>query len=176
MKPFVALLVLVLIPLTHAQNKMQVPENEKHAAHPAGGPVSFKLQVQKMADEWEAGFKSKNVDRVAAMYADDAVWINPEGTFHGLGDIKSELQKMVDRGDTVEAITTSKAVHFADIGYAEGSYSGTAPGNKNGTEEPTHGLWVVTLKSSGGKWMLATHTSVPNAALAPMSKSGKKSE
>lgn len=174
MKYFVSLMVLVLIPLTYAQDRMQAPE--KHAAHAASNAAGLKVDVQKMADEWAAAFKAKDADKVAAMYTDDAVWINAEGTFHGTSDIKSELKKMMDRGDTVATITSNKTLHSGDIGYAEGIYSGKAPSPKTGAEVPAHGSWVVTIKNSNGKWMIATHTSVPSAAAAVMSKSAKKSE
>lgn len=168
MKYFISLLALVLLPLTYAQDKMKAAE--KHPAHAANGAMTPKVDVQKMADEWASGFKAKDVDKVAAMYADDAVWINAEGTFHGTGEIKSELKKMLDRGDTVAAITTTKTIHTGDIGYAEGTYSGKAPSPKTGAETPAHGTWVVTIKNNHDKWMIATHTSVPSGGAAPMAK------
>jgi len=167
-----AFISLTFVSLTQAQDKMQAPKKGKHPAHAASGSTSFKGEVQKMADDWKNGFKSKDVAKVAGMYSDDAVWITVEGTFHGAGEIKSQLQKMADRGDTVEDITTAKAVHFGDIGYAEGSFSGKAP-DQSGAEKPAQGTWVVSLKNVNGKWMIATHTSVPGSVT---SKSGKKSE
>jgi uncharacterized protein (TIGR02246 family) len=175
MKYFVSLGVLVmLLPSTYAQNKMPPPA--KHAATAASKSAGPKVDIQKMAHEWAAAFKAKDADKVAAMYTDDAVWINAEGTFHGTGDITSELKKMMDRGDTVVAITSNKTLHSGDIGYAEGTYSGNAPNPKTGAEAPAHGSWVVTIKNSNGKWMIATHTSVPGAAAAATSKSAKESE
>lgn len=100
----------------------------------AAAPASFKSTVQKMADDWKAAFQAKGAEKVATMYSDDAVWINPEGTFHGPNEIKGELKKMIDRGDTMDAITTTKAVHFARIAYAEGTYSGTAQDKKKREE------------------------------------------
>lgn len=175
MKYFVSFWVLVLLlPTTFAQDKMQAPA--KHASTAASKSAGSKVDIQKMADDWSAAFKAKDADKVAAMYTDDAVWINAEGTFHGTGDITSELKKMMDRGDTVVAITSTKTLHSGDIGYAEGTYSGNAPNPKTGAEAPAHGSWVVTIKNSNGKWMIATHTSVPSASAAATSKSVKKSE
>jgi len=108
MKYFAAF--LLLLSLTYAQEKMQAPTKEKPAAHPAA-PASFKTTIQTQADDWKAAFQVKDADKLAAMYSGDAVWINPEGTFRGSNDIKGELKKMIDRGDTVDAITTAKAVH-----------------------------------------------------------------
>jgi uncharacterized protein (TIGR02246 family) len=170
MKCLVALLVLGLVPFTYSQDQMQAPKKQA----PTTGSAGFKAEVQTMAEEWKAAFQAKDASKVAALYTEDAVWINPEGTFHGAGDIKSEVQKMVNRGDTVETIVTTKASHSGDLGYAEGTYSGTAPAGKDGAQAPARGSWVVTLKKNNGKWMLATHTSVPGAAAAPMSKSAKK--
>jgi uncharacterized protein (TIGR02246 family) len=172
MKCLAVLLLLGLVPFAYPQDQTLAPK--KHA--PITGAAGFKAEVLTMAEEWKAAFQAKDASKVAALYAEDAVWINPEGTFHGAGDIKSELQKMMDRGDTVETIVTSKAPHSGDIGYAEGTYSGTAPAGKDGAQTPARGSWVVTLKKNHGKWMLATHTSVPGAAAAPMSKSAKKPE
>ena len=164
---------LLFVPLMYAQDKMQAPAKTEHGAHHMAKSGDFKAEVQKLADEWKAGFKAKDADKVAALYTGDAVWIDPEGTFHGTGDIEAQLKKMMDRGDTVDDITTVKAVHFGDIGYAEGTYRGDAP-DANGKEAPSHGSWVVTLKNNNGKWMLAAHTSIAPApapmAKAPMSK------
>jgi|GraSoiStandDraft_59_1057299.scaffolds.fasta_scaffold289729_2 uncharacterized protein (TIGR02246 family) len=169
MKKLIAV-CLLFVPLIYAQDKMQAPAKTSHGAHPMANAKAgdFKAEVQKLADEWKAGFQAKDADKVATLYTDDAVWVNPEGTFHGTGDIKGHLKKMIDRGDTIDDITTVKAVHSGDIGYAEGTYRGNAP-DANGKEVPSHGSWVVTLKQNNDKWMLATDTSLA-AAPAPMAK------
>src|SRR5947209_13822238 len=154
--------LLLLSSFTFAQNGMQAPEKSKTSAHAAG--ANFKRSAQKMADEWRAAFKAKDADKIAAMYLDDAVLMTVEGTFHGSNEIKSQLKKMLDRGDTTTSIVTSKAVHAGDIGYAEGTFAGTGPDPKSGNQHPLHGSWVVSLKNNNGKWMIANHTSVPAAA------------
>jgi uncharacterized protein (TIGR02246 family) len=172
MKWFAASLLLMLLPWTYAQEKMQAPAKEKATTHSA--PASLKTSVQKLADDWKAAFQAKDADKVAEMYSDDAVLITVEGTFRGRNEIKTQLKKMIDRGDTVDNITTTKAVHFAQIAYAEGTFSGTGP-DKSGQQAPGGGSWVVSLKNDNGKWMLITHTSVPSAAAA-MAKPAAKSE
>ena len=175
MRSLVVTCVLLFVPLMYSQDKMQEPAKDKHPAHHMAGSGDFKAEIQKNADDWAAAFKAKDADKVAAWYTDDAVWINPDGTFHGTGAIKAEVKKMLDRGDTVDTVTTIKAVRAGEIGYAEGTYSGKAPTGEGGAEQQAHGSWVVTLKNSNGKWMLATHTSVPGAH-APMAKGEKKME
>ena len=170
MKYFAAFLLLA-VALSHGQDNTQAPK--KTATHAGGATSGFTAAIQKLADEWRVGFQAKDVEKVAAMYSDDAVWINAEGTFHGTNQIKGELKKMIDRGDTVAAVMTTKAVHSGEIGFAEGTYSGTGPDSK-GAEGPAHGSWVVSIKNTDGKWMLATHTSVP--AATSMSKNAKKAE
>jgi ketosteroid isomerase-like protein len=156
MKSFAALLLLAVVPWVCAQDKMQASPHGKSAM----ASPNFKAMTQKMADEWKAAYQAKDIDKVAAMYSSDAIWVTAEGTFHGPSEIKAELKKQLDRGDTVESILTTKTTHFAGIAYAEGTFSGQAPG-KEGSEGPVSGSWVVTLRNDNGKWMLVSHTSVP---------------
>ena len=164
-------LVLLTASCVCAQDSMQAPA--RHPGTPASTAVSFKDSVQKMADDWLAAFQAKDADKILAMYADDAVWINAEGTFHGSAEIKAELNKMLDRGDTISAIPTAKAVRNGDLAFAEGTYSGTIPDPKGGEALSGNGNWVTTLKQSHGKWLIATHTSVPTAVPKAMSKTAK---
>lgn len=167
------LLLLLLVSFAGAQQKTSASGKEKAATHPAAS--SFKTEMQKMADDWKAGFQAKDADKVVAMYSDDAVWVTPEGTFHGPNEIKGQLKKMIDRGDTVTAIVTTRTVHSAQVAYAEGTYSGTAP-DQSEKQAPGSGSWVVSLKNVAGAWKLATHTSVPGAAAGSMSKPATKPE
>ena len=138
-------------------------------SHHATKPADFKADVQKIADEWRVAFKSKDIDKVASTYTDDAVFINPEGSFHGSGDIKGEFKQMIERGNTTDTITTIKAVQAGDLGYAEGTYTGKAP-TQSGPAAQMGGQWVVTLKKVKDKWLLATHTSLPGAKGAAKAK------
>lgn len=165
MKNVLAACVLLVTPLIYAQDKMQTSADEKQPAHHAGA-TDFKAEVQKLADEWQAAYQAKDVDKIAAVYADDAVWINPEGTFHGTGDIKGELKKMLDRGDVIDNLKTTKAVRSGDLGFAEGTYTG---------KPPAHGIWAITVKNTNGKWMLATDTDMESPRAGGMAKPAKKS-
>ncbi len=166
-----SLLLLLAVPFVYAEDKTPAPTNK--SAHPASASVSFKSTVQQMADDWLAAFRAKEADKIASMYSDDAVLINAEGTFHGSGEIKNELKKMLDRGDTVSAITTANAMHSPDLAWAQGTFSSTVPNTKGGDALPLNGSWVTTLKKSGGKWLIATHTSAPSAPPKAMAKAAK---
>jgi len=162
------MLCLLTISFGYAQDNMHAPA--KSTGHAASTAISFKDSVQKMADEWLAAFQAKDADKITAMYTDDAVWINAEGTFHGSAEIKGEVKKMMDRGDTLSAIPTAKTVRSGDLALAEGNYSGTVANPKGGDALPGNGAWIATLKQSNGKWLIATHTSVPAAVPRAMAK------
>jgi uncharacterized protein (TIGR02246 family) len=166
MKQLLIVSLLCAAALLYAQDNMQAPAAEKHSAAHAAGAAAFKAEVQKLADEWKAGYDAKDVDKVAALYTDDAVWINPDGTFHGTGDIKGELKKMLDRGDIIDNLKTTRAVRSGDLGIAQGTYTGKAP---------SHGYWAVTLKNQDGNWRLASDSSLEAAGAGGMAKQGKKS-
>jgi len=167
MKKLLAVYLLFLTPLIYAQDKIPHSADQKHSAHPAAGGAGFKANVQKVADEWKAGYQAKDADRVAALYADDAVWINPDGTFHGTSEIKGEVKKMLDRGDVINSLTTTRAVGPGDLGYDEWTYTSKAT---------THGYWVVTVKNKDGKWMIASDTDVEAPGAAGMPKEDKKAK
>lgn len=168
---YLTMLLLLTLSLACAQDNM--PATKTHAGHPASTAISFRNSVQKMADDWRSAFQAKDADKIAAMYTDDAVWINPEGTFHGTSEIKQELKKMMDRGDTVAAIPATKAVRGSGLGWAEGTFSGTVPNPKGGDAVPNSGSWITTLKNANGKWLIATHTSVPAATPKSMADAPK---
>ncbi|HEY1677991.1 MAG TPA: nuclear transport factor 2 family protein [Candidatus Sulfotelmatobacter sp.] len=171
MKLATVLSLSLLVPFTFAQDKMAA--DAKAMAH--GSHANFKASTQQMADDWKAAYQAKDADKIAAMYSSDAIWINAEGTFHGPTEIKAELKKMIDRGDGVDEITTTKSVHFGSIAYSEGTFSGTAP-DKSGKQSPAAGSWVVSMRQDNGKWMLVAHTSVPTPGASSMAKSAKKPE
>ena len=155
--------LLLLAGCVYSQETGSMPEmNQENSKAPAAKSGGFKAEIQKQADEWRQSFKAKDADKVAAMYTDDAVWINAEGTFHGRDEIKNELKKMIDRGDTVDSIVTSRSFNSTALGFAEGTYSGKAPNPKTGAQQAGHGQWVVSVKNANGQWMIAAHTSVPS--------------
>ena len=154
MKNLLAVCLLFLTPLLYAQDKMQASGDEKpSAAHPAGA-AGFKAEAQKLVDAWKAAYQSKDADKVAALYTDDAVWINPDGTFHGTGDIKGEVKKMLDRGDVLDSLIATRAVRSGDLGFAEGTFTGKA--RSDAGERPMAGIWAITVKNKDGKWMIAS--------------------
>lgn len=165
MKTLVCLLLLA--GWMYSQETGSMPEMKQEVSKAPAVKAGGKAEIQKKADEWRQGFKAKDADKVAAMYTDDAVWINAEGTFHGHEEIKNELKKMIDRGDTVDSIVTTRSSNSPELGFAEGTYSGKAPNPKTGAQQPGHGQWVVTVKNANGQWMIATHTSVPSMSAKP---------
>jgi hypothetical protein len=54
-------------------------------------------QVRALASNYDAAFNRQDAVTVAALYAEDAVFNTPEGTFHGAQS--SSSNKVIDRAD-----------------------------------------------------------------------------
>jgi uncharacterized protein (TIGR02246 family) len=170
MKRLLIIMVLMIISASYAQQNAEPPKGAP--AVPAGA-FGFKAEVQKIADDWKAAFQAKDADKIASLYTEDSVYINPEGSYHGPVAIKTEISKVIARGDTVDAIITERAFQDGDVAISVGKYAGRSP-NASGKERLGHGHWIVSLKNSNGMWRIATHTAV--AAGARPAKMKKKAE
>jgi uncharacterized protein (TIGR02246 family) len=111
--------------------------------------------LSKMAKEYMAAFNAKDAAKVAALYAEDTT-LNPpnEPPAHGRKGVHAWAQKNFDRGAGNLVLTPTESAISGSIAYEAGTYSITmgAPGKKPVTDK---GKYVIVLKQTGGKWLIA---------------------
>jgi uncharacterized protein (TIGR02246 family) len=98
---------------------------------------------------------SKDVDKIAAYYADDAsVLVTNMKTVTGMADIKTAVKQFTDMGFTFDApvyrVEVSKA---GDIAYAQGTYTSRSTDPKTKRAMVEEGKWVTVFKKqANGSW------------------------
>lgn len=126
--------------------------------------------LSKLAKEWADAFNAKDTAKVAAMYTDDAT-VNPpnEPAVHGRKNIQAWAQKGIDQGMGALVLTPTESAISGSIAYEAGTYSMTIT-PPDGKPMQDRGKYVVVLKQTGGKWLLAHdifNSDMPPPSAAP---------
>ena len=131
------------------------------------------LMTSNMKD-WAA----KDVDKIAAYYADDASVLVPEMKMvTGMANIKTAVKTYTDMGFNFDAPVTKVEVSKAgDIAYAEGNVTNRWIDPKTKKAMVEEGKWVTVFKKqAGGSWKAVSDIFNADAPAKP-EKSGKKSK
>ena len=124
--------------------------------HPrAQGTGKTDPTISKLAKEYMAAFNGKDAAKVAALYAEDATISPPnEPAAHGRKNVQAWAQKNFDQGANNLVLTPTESAISGNIAYEVGTYSiGISPaGQKPITDK---GKYVIVLKQTGGRWLIA---------------------
>ena len=76
--------------------------------------------------------------------------------------IRDEYRKATSEGgDTLSALTVTRAVQSGNLAYITGTYTGTGP-KPGGGMQTGSGHFVSVMKRVRGKWLIAATASVPS--------------
>ncbi|HKF47392.1 MAG TPA: SgcJ/EcaC family oxidoreductase [Terracidiphilus sp.] len=126
---------------------------------PAGAPDTHDADVKAISateDQWNKDYVAKDLDKIAAHYADDAVLMAPgTGAMTGKQAIHDGLQEMLK--DPAIALqfhaSNVEVAKSGDWGYTQGSYTMTASDPKTHKQVNDHGSYVTTYrKEADGSW------------------------
>jgi uncharacterized protein (TIGR02246 family) len=112
-------------------------------------------KMGSVRDAYIAAFNSKDATKVAALYATDAVLIVPDGVVRGRDAIREYVQKGFAQGVTNLQVNSSASGGDADMQWESGDVT-----EKMGGQD-VKGHYLVTLKMSGGQWMIVALANVP---------------
>jgi uncharacterized protein (TIGR02246 family) len=147
------------------------------ASAPAPAPVApdtHDADVKAIKDleaTWVQNFASKDPDKIASVYADDAsVMITDMPVINGIPAAKSALKSMV--ADKNFSITfASDKVDVAksgDIAYSQGSYTTTSTNPKTKKPATDKGKYVTVFKKQAdGSWKVVADIFNSDGAAAP---------
>ena len=150
-------------------------------AAPAANTVStHDADVQAIRDgerQWVQDYASKDAGKVAAHYADDAVFMVPGlAAASGKDEIQKMLQGMVSDPALDLKFEASKieVANSGDLGYTRGTYTVTMTDSQTKKPIHDHGSYVTAYrKQADGSWKavadIAT-SELPITAPAPMKK------
>ena len=123
-----------------------------------------KEAIAKANSQWAAGWKERNAEKVAAVFADDCVQLSQNGNvIKGRKQIAERQQKAmlgVDSGVDV-AITTTNVWVNGDTAYETGTYKYVY--TENGKPGKDEGKYMTEWKRMvNGAWKLVMDIGFPN--------------
>lgn len=118
------------------------------ACAPTGSQESSELAAT--TDSWTAALNAGDVEAVAALYAEDARLLPPNGAMaQGRNAVRQEFGAMVAAGLKGE-LSTLEAVVAGDIGYKVGTYTVMGPDGS----VLDRGKFIEVWQQVGGDWQI----------------------
>jgi ketosteroid isomerase-like protein len=139
------------------------------AAQAQTAAVDTRADMQKIATEWMDAYNKKDAGKIAAMYADGAVFSSPGWTATGRAAIEDALIKDLVAGtfSRVTSITAEQSHRVGDLNYASGAWAADTKG-PDGKDMPVGGHWLAVSQYRDGHYDILIHNS--NMALPPPAK------
>jgi len=116
----------------------------------------FTTAIKKLRDTWVQEFNAGHADKVAALYAQEAVLMRRNGSVHNRDSILAELQRSITAEAHNYTVHSLHAEHSGDLGYDTGIY------NENFPHHVAEGNYLVVVKRIKGEWKIVAHAAVPN--------------
>ena len=116
----------------------------------------FTTAMKKLRDTWVQEFNAGHADRVADLYAPEAVLMRRNGSVHNRDSILAELKRSIlvqARNYTLESL---HAEHSGDLGYDTGIF------NENFPHHVAEGNYLMVVKRIKGEWKIVAHAAIPN--------------
>ena len=148
-------LVMLFLVLGVASVLGQAPAKPAASGEPTKAE-DFATAMKKIRDTWVQEFNAGHADKVAALYAQEAVLMRRNGSVHNRDSILAELQRSITaeaRNYTVHSLHTE---HSGDLGYDTGIY------NENLPHHVAEGNYLIVVKRIEGEWKIVAHAAVPN--------------
>jgi len=148
---------------------------------PPPAPDTHDADVKAISDEevqWNQDYAAKDVDKIAAHYADDAVLMAPGGpAMQGKQVIHDGLQAMLkDPAMTLQFKAARVDVaKSGDLGYTQGSYEMTETDPMTHKVMHDHGSYVTTYrKQADGSWKAEADIATSAVPSMPIPEKKKK--
>jgi len=119
----------------------------------------FKAEMHKMVTAWKEAFNNNDMDRLAALYTEDAVLIDEDGVITGRAALHDAFTKFRASGASMSSITVDRAERSDNIGYLTDSWTEAAPKSGGGTEM-LEGHSLIAIKHVGNKWLITAHAAI----------------
>lgn len=146
------LVILVMLFAAAAAGRGQTP------AKPATGHKTedFTAVMKKIRDTWVQEFNAGHADKVAELYAEEAVLMRRNGSVHNRDSILAELQRSITAEARNYTVQSLHAESSGDLGYDTGIY------NENYPHHLAEGNYLMVVKRINGVWKIVAHAAVPN--------------
>ena len=147
-----SLVVILVILLAGAVVLGQTP------AKPATGHKTedFAAVMKKIRDTWVQEFNAGHAEKVADLYAEEAVLMRRNGSVHNRDSILAELQRSITAHAGNYTVQSLRAESSGDLGYDTGIY------NEDFPHHLAEGNYLMVVKRIKGEWKIVAHAAVPN--------------
>lgn len=134
--------------------------------------------ISDIEDQWNKDYQARDLDKVSAHYADDAVLMAPGGpAMQGKQAIHDGMQAMLkDPALTLQFKASRYDVgKSGDIGYSQGTYEMTATDPMTHKLIHDHGSYVTTYrKQADGSWKAEADIATSAVPSMPIPERKKK--
>lgn len=120
------------------------------------GPVAD--MIRKTGEEWAKNWNAKDLEKVVAAYAEDAVYLPPHhAAVHGKKAIREYLQAGIDHGVTDLHFDVTYIKSAGELAYDVGRY--TMSLRQDGGKRQDQGKYLtVWRREPGGEWKIVADT------------------
>lgn len=151
-----SLLLVLLLVLTGATVLLGQGPARSASSGQAAKTEDFATAVKKIRDTWVQEFNAGHADKVAALYAEEAVLMRRNGSVHNRDSIEAELQRSITAEAGNYVVHSLRADSSGDLGYDTGIYTETVH------HHVAEGNYLIVLKRIKGEWKIVAHAAVPN--------------
>jgi len=115
--------------------------------------------IRALTLQYQQALNAHDAPAAAACFTEDAVWITPQGTFHGRSAIERRLANYHFRQWHIrnEVITVDRIILVGDQVRAIGTWSNTVQ-EPDGSTEDFNGHFTSDLVIEGGTWKIRLNT------------------
>jgi len=147
-----ATILAVGVAWTQSSTKSTRTKEPAHAEEFAAG-------VQRLRETWVREFNAGHADKVAALYAEEAVLMRRNGSVHSRDSIQAELQRSINSEAHNYSVQSLHSESSGDVGYDAGIY------NEDFAHHGAEGNYLMVIKRIDGVWTIVAHAAVPNPRL-----------
>jgi uncharacterized protein (TIGR02246 family) len=114
-------------------------------------------ELARIRTEWSKDLHDKQLDRLVALYAPDAVFLKPSGRrVSGRPAIRDLCKSVMDTFTSDINMHSLATDHSGDLAYDSGEYTESLVKTSDGTKADMEGNYVMILKrQADGNWLIA---------------------
>jgi len=145
-------LAAAAIPVSRSSN------SEVHAtARVSQNSTANSDEIGKLRAEWVKDLRTKQLDQIAMLYAENAFFVQPTGERitgrPAIRELCKNIMATFTSDITLRPITNERSEQFA---YESGDFSETLTNVSDGKKQQASGAYVMTYKRQGnGAWLIA---------------------
>ena len=116
----------------------------------------FATAIKRIRETWAQEFNAGHADKVAALYAPEAVLMRRSGSVHNRDSILADLQRSIATEAHHYVVYSLHSEGSGDLGYDTGAY------NEDFPHHVAEGNYLIVIKRIEGEWKIVAHAAVPN--------------